>query len=80
MNIVHLSAGGTENGKLLGYRIDLFGDAAFEPLTIANLREENERELALGFLRLLPDTDGTGRCNVDPSLLEGHEYEDENVA
>ena len=63
-------------------RIELFGDEAFEPLTIANLREENERELSLGFLRLLPDTDGTGRCDVfiDPSLLEGHEYEDEKMA
>lgn len=45
------------------------------------MREKDERELALGFLRLIPDTDGTGRCNIfiDPSVLEGHGYSDKNM-
>lgn len=32
--------------------------------------------MSIGFLRLLPDTDGTGRCNIfiDPRVLEGKEY------
>lgn len=62
-------------------RIELFGSTAFTPFSIANMREKNGKELSLGFIRLLPDTDGTGRCNVfvDPSLLEGEEYEDENM-
>ena len=54
---------------------------AFSPLTIAHMREKDSRELSLGFLRLVPDTDGTGRCNiyVNPSVLEGHAYRDENM-
>ncbi|KAL7550354.1 hypothetical protein ACHAWF_013595 [Thalassiosira exigua] len=63
-------------------RIALFGSNAFSPLTVANLRDRDERELALGFFRILPETDGIGRCNifVDPSVLEGYGYENENMA
>eukprot|EP00584_Thalassiosira_punctigera_P005952 CAMPEP_0172540764 /NCGR_PEP_ID=MMETSP1067-20121228/11699_1 /TAXON_ID=265564 ORGANISM="Thalassiosira punctigera, Strain Tpunct2005C2" /NCGR_SAMPLE_ID=MMETSP1067 /ASSEMBLY_ACC=CAM_ASM_000444 /LENGTH=340 /DNA_ID=CAMNT_0013326677 /DNA_START=60 /DNA_END=1082 /DNA_ORIENTATION=+ len=67
--------------KYWNRRIELFGDAAFHPLSIATIRDRGERELSLGFLRVMPDTDGTGRCNVfiDPTVLEGHGYEDENM-
>ena len=62
-------------------RIELFGSKAFTPLTAASIVENDGRELSLGFLRIIPDTDGTGRCNiyVDPSVLEGHRYKDENM-
>lgn len=62
-------------------RIELFGNAAFTPLSVETIRDKNEKELALGFLRIIPDTDGTGRCNIfiNPSLLEGHGYKDENM-
>jgi len=61
-------------------RIELFGSKAFTPITVASIKEmDGERELALAFMKILPDTDGTGRVNifVDPSLLEGHRYTDE---
>lgn len=67
--------------KYWNKRIELFQGAAFTPFSISGMREKDERELALGFLRLIPDTDGTGRCNIfmDPSVLEGHGYSDENM-
>lgn len=62
-------------------RIELFGNAAFNPLSVATIREKDKKELSLGFLRIIPDTDGTGRCNIfiRPSILEGHGYKDENM-
>ena len=62
-------------------RIELFGDAAFSPLTLANCRAGDEKEYSIGFLRLVSDTDGTGRCNIfiDPSVVEGQEYDDESM-
>lgn len=62
-------------------RIQLFGSKAFAPFSIADILEKDRKELSLGFLRLIPETDGTGRCNIfmDPSVLEGHEYKDENM-
>ena len=62
-------------------RIELFGNKAFEPLSMAYIREENGYEMSLGFLKLIPDTDGTGRCNIyiDPSVLEAKGYKDENM-
>ena len=58
-------------------RIELFGGKAFTPFTATDIRSKDGKELSLGFLRLIPDTDGTGRVNifVDPSLLEG-EYDE----
>eukprot|EP01083_Nonionella_stella_P097002 272704_1 len=62
-------------------RIELFGSTAFQPFTITNIREKDGKELSHEFIRLMPDTDGTGRCDifVDPTTLEGHEYKDENM-
>ena len=62
-------------------RIELFGNAAFNPLSVATIREKDKKELSLGFLRIIPDTDGTGRCNIfiRPNYLEGHRYKDENM-
>jgi hypothetical protein len=59
----------------------LFGSKAFTPFTATDIRSKDGKELSLGFLRLIPDTDGTGRVNifVDPSLLEG-EYDEKAMA
>ncbi|KAL7441976.1 hypothetical protein ACHAXM_008145 [Skeletonema potamos] len=45
------------------------------------MSNEDKKEMSIGFLRLLPATDGTGRCNmyVDPRVLEGKEYDNERM-
>ena len=62
-------------------RIELFGSAAFTPFSIAEMKVKDGNELNLAFLRLLPETDGTGRCNIfiDPSVLEDTAYNDESM-
>jgi hypothetical protein len=62
-------------------RIELFGSKAFTPFSIAESKEKDGHELSMGFLRLLPETDGTGRCNIfiDPSVLEDNTYNDESM-
>lgn len=67
--------------KYWNKRIELFQGAAFRPLSIESLSMEERKEMSIGFLRLLPDTDGTGRCNiyVNPLLLEGKEYNNDGM-
>ena len=62
-------------------RIELFGSTAFTPFSIAEMKAKDGNELNLAFLRLLPETDGTGRCNIfiDPSVLEDTAYNDESM-
>lgn len=62
-------------------RIELFGSTAFTPFSIAEMKVKDGSELSLAFLRLLPETDGTGRCNIfiDPSVLEDTAYNDESM-
>ncbi|KAL7452221.1 hypothetical protein ACHAWC_003940 [Mediolabrus comicus] len=62
--------------KYWNKRIELFQGAAFRPLSIESLSPEERKDL-----RLLPDTDGTGRCNiyVNPLLLEGKEYNNDGM-
>jgi len=45
------------------------------------MSDEDRKEMSIAFVRLLPDTDGTGRCNiyVDPRVLEGKEYDNERM-
>jgi hypothetical protein len=62
-------------------RIHLFQGAAFRPLLSENMGSEEREALSIGFLSLLPDPDGTGRCNiyVDPCALEGKKYGHEGM-
>jgi hypothetical protein len=63
-------------------RIELFGDAAFQSLTLTCCREiDEENEFAMGFLYLVPNPDNTGRSVIymDPSVVEGQEYNDESM-
>mmetsp|Transcript_24335 Transcript_24335/g.48534 ORF Transcript_24335/g.48534 Transcript_24335/m.48534 type:complete len:315 (+) Transcript_24335:291-1235(+) len=62
-------------------RIELFGDAAFAPLTIEGSLNRDEKELSIGFLRLMPSNDKTGRSNIflDPSVIEGRVYDNESM-
>ena len=62
-------------------RIELFGSKAFAPFSIAESKEKDAHEFSMGFLRLIPDTDGTGRCNIfiDPSVLDDTEYNAESM-
>ena len=63
-------------------RTELFGDAAFRPLTLANCREiDEDNEFSMGFLNLLPLQDDTGRSMIfiDPSVVEGKQYNDESM-
>lgn len=63
-------------------RIELFGDAAFQPMTLANCREiDEEIEFKMGLLYLLPKLDDTGRSVVymDPSVVEGQDYNGESI-
>ncbi len=62
-------------------RIELFGDAAFAPLTIEGSLNRDEKELSIGFLRLMPSCDKTGRSNIflDPSVIEGRVYDNESM-
>lgn len=45
------------------------------------MSDEDREEISIAFLRLLPDTDGTGRSNIyiDPRVLEGKEYDNERM-
>eukprot|EP00984_Skeletonema_dohrnii_P038981 scaffold42828_cov178-Skeletonema_dohrnii-CCMP3373.AAC.2 len=67
--------------KYWNKRIELFEGAAFRPLSTEHTRDEDRKEMSIAFLRLLPDTDGTGRCNIyiDPRVLEGKEYNNEGM-
>jgi hypothetical protein len=63
-------------------RVELFGDAAYRPTTLANCREiDEENEYNMGFMKLLPYTDDIGRSVIymDPSVVEGQEYNDKSM-
>lgn len=63
-------------------KIELLGDAAFVPMTLTSWREiDEENEFSIGFLYLLPHQDDTGRAVIymDPSVVEGQEYNDESM-
>ncbi len=67
--------------KYWNTRILLFKGAAFKSLSKEHMSDEDREEMSIAFLRLLPDTDGTGRSNIyiDPRVLEGKEYDNERM-
>mmetsp|Transcript_3928 Transcript_3928/g.5295 ORF Transcript_3928/g.5295 Transcript_3928/m.5295 type:complete len:294 (-) Transcript_3928:389-1270(-) len=68
--------------KYWNKRIELFGDKAFEPLTLDKALRDDEAALSNGFIRLMPTKDNTGRpiIWIDPSFLDDTKYTRESMA
>jgi len=67
--------------KYWNMRIDLFGDKAFEPLTLDKALKDDDVALSTGFAQLLPKKDKTGRSMlwIDPACVDPEKYTRESM-